>query len=366
MKEYRMSEPVLLNTLKKIYGSLMAISGKKILVIRDLKIALLLAVRNSVVYVTDDPECAEQFRKNTEAGMGKDDVVILINKWTNKLKFKNQKTDLPCSKVFEKMGMKFDVAIMNPPYDKNLHLKILEAVIPHAEKVINISPVRWLQDPFAPYSTRSDYRKFENTISKKIENLDIIYSKDACKLFDAVFNMNLGIYTCSKNGGYNYKHNDPLITKIIEKTLSNNWAQFSQKKFYDNGCVQIMPYALNVSAYGAENMVVNATYESQLSVELMNEKSVKTGGDGSASSHFEFMTEEERHNFYDTYCHPFMLWYIKYWKCDVHVKSFKVPYFDDYTHPWKLKDFFAWFELTKEEQSRVVKEIHAMRHAKIH
>ena len=84
MKEYRMSEPVLLNTLKKIYGSLMAISGKKILVIRDLKIALLLAVRNSVVYVTDDPVCAEQFRKNTEAGMGKDDIVILINKWTNK------------------------------------------------------------------------------------------------------------------------------------------------------------------------------------------------------------------------------------------------------------------------------------------
>ena len=40
---------------------------------------------------------------------------------------------------------------MNPPYSRNLHLKILEAVIPVADKVVNISPVRWLQDPFAKY-----------------------------------------------------------------------------------------------------------------------------------------------------------------------------------------------------------------------
>ena len=355
MKEYQMSEPVLLVALKKIYGRIGAISGKKILVIRDLKIALLLAVRNAVVYITDDPECAELFRRNTEAGMGNDDIVVLINKWTNKLKF---------TKVFEKMGMKFDVAIMNPPYDRNLHLKILEKVIPVAEKVVNISPVRWLQDPFAPYLTRSDYCKFENSISKKIESLDVITAKDASKLFDASFTMNLGIYTCSENGGYQYQHNDTLVTKIVEKTMENSWAEFSQKKFYDNGCVQIKPYALNVTAYGAENMVVNTTYESQIATALMCEKSVRTGGDGSASSHFEFETEEERRNFYICYCHPFMQWHIKQWKSDIHVKSYKVPYFGDYTHPWKLKDFFAWFDMTKEEQTRVIKEIRRMRHEK--
>src|SRR5574344_2463190 len=44
-------------------------------------------------------------------------------------------------KYLEKNKMpKFDVAIMNPPYDGNLHLKILEKVIPIAEKVVNVSP----------------------------------------------------------------------------------------------------------------------------------------------------------------------------------------------------------------------------------
>lgn len=360
MKEYRMSEPVLLNALKKIYGNIGAISGKKVLVIRDLKIALLLAVRNSVVYVTDDPECAEQFRKYTEAGLGNDDIVILINKWTNKLKF---------TKVFEKMGMKFDVCIQNPPYDRNLHLKILEAVIPHTEKVVNISPVRWLQDPFAPYSTRSDYCKFENSISKKIETLDVIPAKDASKLFDASFVMNLGIYVCSDKGGYAYQHNDPLVTKIVEKTMENSWAPYSQKKFYDEGCIQKKPYCLNLCGFGGSgkaelDIITCKSYQEQINTQLTNKKSVYTGGVGVSSTHFEFDTDTERRNFYNCYNHEFMKWTYRIWKSDVNVKAWKVPYFGDYTHPWTFKDFFTWFDLTKAEQFRVIQEIRQMRHEK--
>ena len=82
---------------------------------------------------------------------------------------------------------KFDVAIMNPPYDGNLHLKILEKVIPLCKQIINISPVRWLQDPFAPYNNKSDYCKFEKTISQKIESLNIISAKKASTIFNAQF-----------------------------------------------------------------------------------------------------------------------------------------------------------------------------------
>lgn len=346
MKEYRMSEPVLLNTLKKIYGSLMAISGKKILVIRDLKIALLLAVRNSVIYVTDDPECAEQFRKNTEAGMGKDDVVILINKWTNKLKF---------TKVFEKMGMKFDVAIMNPPYDRNLHLKILEAVIPHAEKVINISPVRWLQDPFAPYLTRSDYCKFENNVSKHIKDLEVIPAKNATELFqEASFTMNLGIYTCDSEGGWNYRHDDPLVNKIVHKTMENSWEPFNVKRQMNNPQKQ---FVLNTPEFG--NPFMANTYQRALQCQQ-----TKTLCGGRKSCIFSFDTDAERHNFFNCYNHPFMHWQASLWKADAHIYCEKIPYFSDYTHPWKLKDFFAWFELTKAEQSRVIQEISQMRHEK--
>lgn len=351
MKEYRMSQPKLFEKLIQVFGSISAISGKKILVIRDLEVALMLSVRNAVIYITDDEECSEAFRRNTEAGMGNDDVVLFINKWTNKLKF---------TKVFEKMGMKFDVAIMNPPYDRNLHLKILEAVIPHAEKVVNISPVRWLQDPFAPYSTRSDYCKFEDSISKKIESLDVIPADKARELFDANMAMNLGIYVCG-NGGYEYQHNDSLITKIVEKTMSNNWMPFGPKNYY-KGNIEKKNFALNVAGFG--DPIMCKTYASQLTAHLVSEDNAMHGGGSKRGGRFEFDTEEERKNFYDCYTHPFMLWHAKLWKVDQSTYDDKVPYFDDYTHPWKLKDFFAWFELTKAEQTRVIQEIRQMRHDK--
>ena len=66
---------------------------------------------------------------------------------------------------------KFDVAIMNPPYDGSLHLEIMEYVIPNSKEVIDISPVRWLQDPLAKLKSNSDYKKYEETISKKIVKL---------------------------------------------------------------------------------------------------------------------------------------------------------------------------------------------------
>ena len=337
-----MSEPVLLKTLKKIYGSIGSISGKKVLVIRELKTALLMAVRNSVVYITDDPECAELFRKNTEAGMGNDDIVVLINKWTNKLKF---------TKVFEKMGMKFDVAIMNPPYDRNLHLKILEAVIPHAEKVVNISPVRWLQDPFAPYLTRSDYCKFENSISKHIKELEVISAKNATDLFhEATFTMNLGIYTCDEQGGYNYTHNDPLITKIVEKTVSNSCSKFAYSKQIKN---QQKQFQLINGCLGGVNQVMNSTYESQLNAKAPNPKA----HDACNYMLISFETEEERKNFYDCYNTDFMKWHTSLWKTDVHVKPDKIPYFNDYTKPWTNEMFKKYFELTDDEWARIEREM---------
>ena len=346
MKEYRMSEPVLLKTLKKIYGSIGSISGKKVLVIRDFKTALLMAVRNSVVYVTDDPECAELFRKNTEAGMGNDDIVVLINKWTNKLKF---------TKVFEKMRMKFDVAIMNPPYDRNLHLKILEAIIPHAEKVINISPVRWLQDPFAPYSIRSDYSKFENSVSKHIKELEVIPAKNASELFqEASFTMNLGIYTCDSEGGWNYRHDDPLVNKIVTKTMENSWTDFTYNNQKDKTQKE---FVLKTNDISAE--IMNSTYASQLAVKGIN-PNWKAGGQTSKYCIFSFYTEEERKNFYDCYRHPFMLWHMKLWKVDQHLVPYKIPYFDYYDHVWDYEDFFNWFGLTSEERVRVMNEIAQM------
>ena len=112
---------------------------------------------------------------------------------------------------------KFDVEIMNPPYDGSLHLEIMEHVIPNSKEVIDISPVRWLQDPLAKLKSNSDYKKYEETISKKIDSCEIIKSEIANKLFNISFG-DLGIYKIS-NGGfkYDFAQNNSLVNKFISK-----------------------------------------------------------------------------------------------------------------------------------------------------
>lgn len=247
---------------------------------------------------------------------------------------------------------KFDCCIMNPPYDGNLHLQILEKVIPVADEVVNISPVRWLQDPLAPYLTRSDYCKFENSISKHIKDLEVISAKNATELFqEASFTMNLGIYTCDSEGGWNYRHDDPLVNKIVTKTMENSWAPYNFKRLTAGE----KAYSINIAGIHsatAKYAFVCNTYEAQLKTGMP-----KDFNGGRNGAHFSFDTEEERRNFYDCYTQPFMQWHASLWKSDVNMNTFKIPYFGDYKTPWTNEKFKAYFELTDDEWARIEREM---------
>ena len=94
--------------------------------------------------------------------------------------------------------MKFDHIIMNPPYCRNLHLKILNEAIHHSDDIVNLSPIRWLQDPLAEYKRNSDFKKFTE-IRERIESIDVIQMVEATRLFNsAAFSMDLGIYHVTK------------------------------------------------------------------------------------------------------------------------------------------------------------------------
>ena len=107
--------------------------------------------------------------------------------------------------------MKFDHIIMNPPYCRNLHLKILNEAINHSDDIVNLSPIRWLQDPLVEYKRNSDFKKFTE-IRERIESIEIIDAKDACAMFSALFNTDLGVYHITKVGGFD-------CTKIISTNM---------------------------------------------------------------------------------------------------------------------------------------------------
>ena len=70
---------------------------------------------------------------------------------------------------------------MNPPYKRNLHLKILEAVIPIADKVVNISPCTW----FAKHNRwKTTFTKYNASIVGKPCNITYIEHREANDVFN--------------------------------------------------------------------------------------------------------------------------------------------------------------------------------------
>src|SRR5574344_1983749 len=145
---------------------------KRVLVIRDLFTAMHASIDNAVTFVTDDKEAYELFSKNVVSNdeFGNDDTTQFVDTEINKNDWKDfikELSNMP----------KFDVAIMNPPYDKNLHLKILENVIPIADKVVNISPVSQLVNCVNLFKDgNNETKKYFAGIGKHLTKCGKIYS----------------------------------------------------------------------------------------------------------------------------------------------------------------------------------------------
>ena len=127
--------------------------------------------------------------------------------------------------------MKFDKVIMNPPYERNLHLKILNNMLEQSDTIVNLSPIRWLQDPFKDYKQGTDYQRFTDIV-KHIKDLGIIDLNEATTLFSgAEFNIDLGIYEVVKNNKeYKDIFNNTLLSKLVDFCWNNRIPVENNKK----------------------------------------------------------------------------------------------------------------------------------------
>ena len=249
--------------------------------------------------------------------------------------------------------MKFDVAIMNPPYDKNLHLKILEAVIPIADKVVNISPIGWLQ---CRYNTHT----FAN-IRTHIKNIEILPMVDAVQMFDAGFNCDLGIYELDKNV-YNFSLLDKKVLNILAKTdAQDNLANHVEQNKRDGWRMQISEIQPITAQGGAKysygwycKFCINNHLRSTIYFDGMkngkdwtefNSGIKRPKGSGMQWS-FHFNTETEAVNFENSLATTFYHFIVLHTKWNQHTPFQYLPYMQDYTQPWTDKRFCEYFNIT--------------------
>ena len=99
--------------------------------------------------------------------------------------------------------MRFDKIIMNPPYNGNLHLKILQEAIKHSDDVVNLSP-----------NFYEDYKKLDGV--PVASDIDVIPREEASSLFSAIqLPFNLAIQHYVKG-----KYDESLLTRFIPTTYN--------------------------------------------------------------------------------------------------------------------------------------------------
>ena len=235
---------------------------------------------------------------------------------------------------------------MNPPYNGNLHLKILREVIEKCEKsgedyeIVNLSPVRWLQDPLAEYKKNSDWNQFAD-IRKHIESVEVISSTKVCECFGIAWG-DLGIYHITKEGGFDCKTLVKCPQWAVEKVALHKGKKFSDKVLKhppETGSFIRMPSVYNPSGGNPRHQLMTTDVTKALNVR--NEKMNVV--------YFGFSTDEEAENFFKTFDLKVMR-YIKHKISSVHLTPFSLlPYLGDYTHTWTDEMLYKYFNLTEEE-----------------
>lgn len=238
--------------------------------------------------------------------------------------------------------MKFDKIIMNPPYNRGLHLKILAKAIEHLKDensvCVNLSPTPCLTSIRNLYDSNIIAINSKIDVYKQIVYVDKI--KNGIELFGAGIQQHLGIQVYrTKKHPINLEEfvDSPLpknlVCKIMDKCISNSLLKAKQSGDYElpisriHGHINCKDF-LNIMAM---------SYERQLA--SIGRIKVK------------FDSEKCRHDFYNFWMSPIGRLVVSLWKIDTNVEKKYIPYV------WfnNCEDFYKYFDITEDEK-KIIEE----------
>ena len=273
----------------------------------------------------------------------------------------------------KKTGVKkWNYAIMNPPYDKSLHLKFLEKVIEVTDKVVTIQPVRWIEETVGPKKKTSAFNKYEDSIAKHIKELDIYSAEEAEKLFGAAFNFNIGIYVCDKEGGFDYSklNTNKILDKVLEKMPDNidNHIKFNEPNTAitvslitggNNGRNNVIDLYFQGSTYKSVIYDENSKRLDNRLTFYENRKKTAWGNVKVRGEQFniKFKNIDECINFFNSTRTYLFRYIFNVVTSDIHVQAKFLPFMNDYSKPWTDERMYDYFNITKKEQKEIEERV---------
>ena len=229
----------------------------------------------------------------------------------------------PVKKPYKEFFMpKFDLSIMNPPYDHNLHMEILEKVKDHSNKTICIHPADKYQN------------KIKNQINLSFGVTDIkLIEQDK---FNEIFGTSQWIDGC--------------ITTIEQNNINNDYTKFLHLVKYYDLYVKIKNKIPDL----IKTHLVNEPNEFSLRYFVGCHWDNYHDFEGTAKSYkYACMTNNVGHTKYlncideNNRKNLFNSGFTKFFKFCVYLDAINIaPYMIDYSQPWTDKRFCEYFGIT--------------------
>ena len=299
----------------------------------------------------------------------------IIVKYVNFYDYKNDLNKL--YNIIKEVNMQINKVLMNPPYNGNLHLKVLEATLKAAKEtnteceVVSVQPARWLEDPLAEYKQGSDYKKYKQTLIDNISKLQLVDATTACKAFNIMNSTDLAIYTFNTTRTeIKITVQDNLINKLYSKistmttlhdkldqnvvdgfrcevkkltsgTGGHNLGDYDSSKVADVNIV-LGPYTDGYTKDG--NFFTAGRQKNQFTKDYF-------------ANSIKFNSLDLANNFYLSCNTNFYRRLIHLFKWDVNVPLRFLPYMEDYSKVWTDEDYCKFFNLTKEESEFMCRKV---------
>lgn len=258
--------------------------------------------------------------------------------------------------------MKFKAFIMNPPYG-NLHLPILkemiEMIVENGGHGVSLQPVRWLQDPLWKYKSNTDAKKYKEFFENKIDNIDIIKADVASKLFgSATFSMDLGVFIVCKDGKCNYESfsYNAIVEKVLNKMPSNVESHVHQdyKKKFSVPTLPLYGHGIKGTGWVKKIIIENGMYNG---TDYLVQKKGNFKDTEKVANVVSFDTKQEAQNYIDASRTNFMTYLFITLQKDIHTPLKFYPFMNDYSEPWTDERFYAYFDITPDEQKLIEKTV---------